>query len=379
MARLTSFEKGAIAVLLLMTAPHHSASGQRPQPLKPFNAKLAAEFSDLTSVRELPDGRLFLTDRIENRVFIANFQTNQVATVGRVGDGPREYRNVLPLFSLAGDSSVMPGLPNTRWTLFKGDSIVATIPAHDPMLAVVPFLYGTDRSGALLTIAEPSVGRRGSGSSSADSLYLVLVMRATNQVDTIGRLGTANTNLFGQVPTGQRGHRRFYSVVDHAVLAPDRWVAVIRGHPYRVDWRSPDGRWRQGSRTIDQPIAMDDRERKAYLERRAAAASTVTRGGNRRPGTQMRPAPITDWPAMIPPVTAGWPPMTTEDGLVVIRRTATSRQVGPLYDVVDRTGTRKRQISMPEGARILGFGRSSVYVVTADSDGIQRVSRHSWP
>ena len=377
MAQLISLEKCALALLVLLSVPYQTAGG--PATLKPANASLDAEFSDLTSVRELSDGRVLLTDRIENRIFIANLVTNHVASVGRSGEGPGEYRNALPLFQLAADSSVMPGFPDARWTLLKGDSVVATIPAHDPLLAVVPFLYGADRNGFLLTIAEPSGRRSGANPSASDSTYLVLVTRATSHVDTIGRLGTAVTDLFGSVPSGQRSPRRFYSVVDHAVMAVDGWVAVVRGHPYRVDWRTPDGRWWQGSQTIDRPIPMDDRERTAYLDRRAAAAATVTRGGNRQPAAPPRPAPIAEWPAMIPPVVPGWPPMTTEDGLVVIRRTATSRHSGPLYDIVNRRGVRERQVSMAANTRILGFGRTSVYVVTSDADGIQRVSRHPWP
>jgi len=366
----------AIPLALLVYAL--DAGAQPPVTLRPPNATLAEEFSDLTSVREFPDGRALLTDRIENRIVMADFSTRRVTTVGRVGDGPREYRNALPLFRLGGDSSLMPGFPNARWTLLVGDSIVGTIPAHHPLVAAVPLLYGADGRGLLLTTADPTGQRAAGRGRQDDSTYLLLLARATMRADTIGRLGVAPAGVTGQNPGSRGGSRPFYAVYDKAVLSNDGWVAVCRGSPYRVEWRSPDGSWTRGPAPLDQPIQMNEREKKAYLERRSAAAAP--RGGNRTPSAPPRAAPIiNEWPATIPPVSGSWPLRATEDGHVVIRRTATAGHDGAVYDVVNRGGIRVRQVALPANARILGFGANSVYVSRWDDDGIQTVSRHPWP
>ncbi len=332
------------------------ASAQRPASLAPANAKLAQEFSELSSVRELSDGRVLITDRIESKVVVADLTTGRVTAIGRVGDGPLEYRMALPLAAAAGNQSIMLGMPGTRWTLFDGDKIVGTLAPDAPVIKAVPFPYGFDRDGHVLT----TISARSPRGSAEDSAFLVRVVVSTGTSDTIGRLGSVAA---ASLPRGEQ--RPIYTVYDQAVLALDGWVAVLRGAPYRVDWRSPDDRWIVGHPISTPVVKMDARERQAFLDRRSDAAKK--RGA------------ITDWPTTIPPVTAGWPPMVTMDGRLLVRRTPTADFPTPLYDVVNRQGIRERQILMPQNSRIVGFGAHSVYVVNADDSGIEHLTRHPWP
>jgi len=337
---------------VLQKPPTLTAQHASDESLKPSNGKLTEGFSELTSVRELADGRVLLTDRIDNRVVVADFRTGRVMRIGRIGDGPREYRHAFPLFAIGGDSSVMTGFPKARWTLFRADSVVGTTAPMDPTVLATSFPYGMDRSGHVLTLADPPPRRLPSGQPVYDSTFLVLLTRGSSRADTIGTLDVGEWKA------------PLFRVYDQPLLCPDGWTAIVHGSPYKVSWRAPDGRWTAGP-VLDTPLRMDSRERQAYLDRRSDAAKA--RG------------PVTAWPEAVPPVSVGWPPMPTMDGQVLIRRTPTAQFPGPRYDVVDHRGSLTHRISVPSDSRILGFGPHSVYLVTADADGIETLTRHPWP
>ncbi len=52
---------------------------------------------------------------------------------------------------------------------------------------------------------------------------------------------------------------------------------------------------------------------------------------------------------------------------------------GRRYDVIDRTGSLRGTIRLPENLTIVGSGSSSVYVVTKDDPDGLTLSRHPWP
>jgi hypothetical protein len=145
------------------------------------------------------------------------------------------------------------------------------------------------------------------------------------------------------------------------LLFGDGWIAVARLRPYRVDWRSPDGRWVRGAPLPIATIRMNDRERAAYVERNRWARNA------------------TDWPETLPPFDTPTVLLASPDGMLVIQRLPSAAQPESRYDVVDRTGSLRGQIVLAANQRILGFGAQSVYVVETDADGIQRLQRHAWP
>ena len=83
---------------------------------------------------------------------------------------------------------------------------------------------------------------------------------------------------------------------------------------------------------------------------------------------QCDPDRYPDWPGQVPPFTMvvdrGWvtPGGTAllpgPHGLLLIRRTPTTEAPETRYDVVDRSGALRGAILMPDGASVVGFGRS---------------------
>src|SRR5690606_13027786 len=58
--------------------------------VKPANATHPQEFTSVSSMRELSDGRVIVTDRGEQRLFVLDFATGEATEFGRKGSGPEE-------------------------------------------------------------------------------------------------------------------------------------------------------------------------------------------------------------------------------------------------------------------------------------------------
>lgn len=226
--------------------------------------------------------------------------------------------------------------------------------------AVSLWPLGADRMGRVLS---RHFAPRG------ESSYVALVNRQTGQSDTIARLRAgirrapvqAVTSPDGS--TGVRIGRIPLNVSEMPLLFPDGWVAIARLEPYRVDWRAPNGRWTRGSPLPFVSRRMNMREREAYSARNSWSANA------------------TDWPAVLPPFDDALYHIffASPQGALVIRRIPSASERDTWYDIVDRRGALSGQLVLPANQHILGFGAQSVYVITTDNDGIQRLSRHPWP
>jgi hypothetical protein len=169
---------------------------------------------------------------------------------------------------------------------------------------------------------------------------------------------------------------------DRAMLFPDGSVAVAYVSPYRVDWRSPDGLWHRGLPLPHRPVRVNDEEicaiARRMLEERSAAVGPC----------QLEALRNYPWPEYIPPflvlanagMSASASPtlFAAPDGKLVIRRTPTVSEADSRYDIVDRNGRLFRTLLLPANEAIIGFGNESVYVVTIDEFGLQRLRRHAW-
>lgn len=355
-----------LGFLVFLVARTASGQSSATVPLKPATGTLAAEFNTITSVRELSDGRILVSDPRDKRIVVGDFRDGSVKQIGRIGHGPKEYAMAFPLQALGGDSSLMADGLNGRWLLFNGTEILGTVPADNPAMRRVSsgFVYGIDSRGNLLTNQSPPLSRNGNHLLASDSDYAVLVSRTTGRVDTVAHLWP------GPLPSPtQKGYSSgLYASYEQAVLAGDGWVAIVRSNPSRVDWRLPDGKVIRGAALSFPVVPTTMREKLAYMARRA--------GGD----TPKSPDTIDNWPATIPAWSgSGWPLRTTPDGKLVKRRNETADHPEPRYDVVNRRGELERTISLAPGGYILGFGKGTVYVAATDADDIVRLERHPWP
>jgi hypothetical protein len=320
--------------------------------LKPVTGKLKEEFIAITSIRELHDGRILVTDPRDHRVVVADFGTQEVTQIGRPGAGPGEYPIAVPVRAIGGDSSIMLDSMSRRWLLFDADRIVGVRTGGDPRVNTPGLFLGADSFGHVLVNNTDHPHR-----TMADSNPLELLSRLTGHIDTIAKLSPSPPEPEGEsVPT--------FFVWENAVLAEDGWVAIIRVEPYRVDWRAPSGRWNLGPPIPAPTIRFDARERLFFVRIHSPPEYAQRR--------------LKGAPATVPPF-SNEQLLPTMDGRVLVERTPTADHPEVRYDIINRRGELDCQVPMPHGQRIRGFGPGTVYVVVSDQDDIQRIERHPWP
>jgi hypothetical protein len=365
-------------MLLALAAFPGAATPQAPPSvslLQPPSAQLGTGFTQVVSVTELADGRILIADRQERSVVVADFASNAVEHIGRLGQGPGEYTNVTAILTLGGDSSMMADQLSRRWLIFEGSRVARTVVLEEPAVrATRGLVLGADGNGFLLSKGPRPLERMGEATS--DSITLIRVAAASGAVDTVASLGPGATQV--EVQSGRERPQAILftfpvlGVDEQALLFLDGWLAIARLHPYRVDWRSPQGIWIHGPPLPHREVPMDERQKRAYRERRAALGLSV-------------PTETAVWPETVPPFLPAFPYaphaalVAAPDGNLVIARTHTADQKESHYHVVDRQGRLVSQIALPMNERIAAIGSRGVYVVVTSELGLEHVRRHAWP
>jgi len=347
-------------------------SAQKPTEYKlpPANASLTTEFMRIAGIRELRDGRVLIADAGDNRLVVCDFGKGTTTQIGGVGAGPSEYGLVSELFPLAADSSTMLDQANGRWLVLSQDRIVRIVPPDVAVKVLSGIVRGVDAGGkAIVTQVSPGLFLGAPHSlGKPDSSFLVLVDTQSGRADTVTRLRIAPMQIItvrnprGQDRVGIRSEP--LSVGEEPLLFADGWVALARLDPYRVEWRTPDGRWIHSAALPFEAQRMDDKERQAYFARISKATG--------------KPAIRNDddkWPDLVPPFQPH-PLLPLPNGDVLVARTPTASHPGVRYDRVNRSGRLVGWVELPVDQRIAGVGARGAYVIVTDDDGIQRLERH---
>jgi len=129
------FTSASAAILVLAARPARAQSASpRVIALPAPDATLPAEFTLVSAVRELSDGRVLIVDWSEKKLVVADLAKGNVAQLGRNGSGPGEYLQPSTLLTLDGDSTLLPDSRNGRWLLLHGATIATTIGPESPAL-----------------------------------------------------------------------------------------------------------------------------------------------------------------------------------------------------------------------------------------------------
>jgi hypothetical protein len=379
-----------IAAAVVLTAMAAPASAQRPQRLGDPIATFAEPFSNITGLRELSDGRVLLADQLERHVSFIDFASGDVQQIGREGQGPGEYATPSGLIPLPNDQSLLVDFGNMRltrveangrltdtWPMMRGDGTFIR-PA------------GSDQQGRLyFSTAGVMIMRRGGDGGVAEPSDSAAVQRwdpTTDVVDTVGMVKTPQTSVTTR-PMSSGGMSfsgammQPFASADAWGVAPDGRVAIARSAPYRLDWfHGSDAT--QGAPVDYQPIRITQAEKEAWADRQAEQGATMRiRGtdGNRSQSFQM-PRPNIDeieFPEFKPPF-EGRSIRITPWSEVWVERTTAHDATSIQYDVFDSQGRRVKQIQLPEGRELVGFGREAVYVVRTDADDLQWLEKYEY-
>jgi hypothetical protein len=354
-------------MLLSGATGSQAAFGQATPVVKlgPSTATIDEELVEVYSGRELADGRLLIGEGAHQsrRLLVLDFARGTATQIGRRGNGPGEYQLIGRMFELANDSTIFPA-DGGRWLVLSGSRIVRTISTSNTPLRASAEATGIDSIGNMLSFDRISM---------PDSSGRVLVSRSTGQTIPVVRLRSSTEPGYPPPPTARKnGGITYYSgpwnSYELATLFPDGWLAVARVQPYRVDWRTPDGRWLFGKPIPAPVVRVNDREKTAYMQRAAERAGVAPRS----------PSIHAKWPREVPPFLPS-ALLNGRDGQLLILRTPTAEKPEVRYDVIDRQGRLQRQLLLERNQRIVAFGRSHVYVAVRDGDDLERIQRHAWP
>jgi hypothetical protein len=345
--------------------------------LPPADVVHPHEFTSVTSVRELSDGRVIVTDGREQRLLVLDFATGESREIGRKGSGPNEYTMVGFVRAIAGDSSAFPDLLGRRWLLLSGDRIVTTIPPDDPaVLASQGYFVGADVRGNVVRRVNPPVRDGLTLATERDSGAVVMIARATGKADTVTwvrsapRRITRSTNAQGRVTSSSTQITQLLPAEEDFVLFPDGALAVGRHDPFRVDWRLPDGRWVRGDSIPIPKIRVTARERRAYEDRQTVSATPMP-----------RPAGVpdqlkADFPDFIPAFPFGQGLFQGPQGQLLVRRTKSADFPAMTYLVIDRRGKLTGTFTLSNREKVEGVSERAIYISERDEDDLVFLRRH---
>lgn len=356
--------------LLLVACASDAYAQARPLALQPARDSLTHEFTRISSVRELPDGRALVIDSRERTLHLANFANGEVEQLGRAGRGPLEYERPTRLVAVGTDSTLLIDAGTRRWLSLAGPHLAITHPASDSVVERAgTTIVGADSRGHVLGVV--LIDREVvEGDRQRERLAVLRVNRLTAQVETLTTIKGAESNVQstrnGNVVT-RAILELALTVPEQALLFPDGWVAIARQRPYRIDWIPP-----AGARISGAPLPWPDPPvNSAEIE--------IYRKSLEFDLGRPVPGPITGLPFV--DVVSPFPRSALHplpNGQLLVARSKWSGSRGTEYDVIDRRGQLTGQARLPANVRIVGVSAAHVFTVSIDEDGIETLRRHRW-
>lgn len=361
--------------------------------LPPATQTLAGkEFSQIRGVSELTDGRVLVSDGLERSLYVVDFRSGDVRSVGTIGNGPGEFQYPGRLYPLGTDSALLTDQTTQKAFLVVRDSFPETLTSASLLIAEFggepP--WGISRSGRVLGVQGfgYSGNRLALSRVEADSLRILLTAGGVfdwqpGELEKIVEVG--GQGALGAWVRNQWGGREYLTSPlaseGQAWLFRDGWIALVHPDPYRVDWRMPQGEWLRGGPLRAERVPV------TWHSRCFALTGDRDPGACDEPDLARRVGDV-PWPDHLPPFVmarrnrtnpGGIAVQPAPNGMVLIQRTMMADSPRRRYDVVDRSGVLRGTVSMAETQIIVGSGSSSLFVVTRDEVDLLTLSRHPWP
>lgn len=381
--------RSLLPLVLLATA---ASSARAQTSLGSPNAKFPEDFGSIQTVRELRDGRLLVADPLAKELYVVDMAAGKRTVVGSHGQGPQEYMQPEAVWPLPGDSTMLVDLGNGRVVALGPDfGFGATMPIALSMpgpgtTLVLALPQGMDGQGRIYTRA-----MGGLGGALPDSAAVLRVDRRTRAADTV-----ATFKLPDRTQTRSGGADRENVQIANVPLSPedawgvaaDGWVAVARVGDYHLEWIRPDGSVVRGRTVPFDPVRVGSADKEEWVAEQGRTGGgiaigiqvvngetsmTFGRGGQGpRQGVDQYA-----WPDR-KPAFAGGRINIDPSGRAWVRRHVGAGDPSA-YDVFDRAGSRIGTVTLDPGKRIIGFGRSSVYVVSFDEFDLNYLERYAMP
>jgi hypothetical protein len=387
MARQSNWSIPFIAVLVTslampsLGAEIHAASmpalqDTPPRALPAPTRELPEGFSGVSSVAELSDDLVLVTDFKDGEVFRVRWANGEQEPAARRGRGPLEYAQPGGIYPMRNGESWLIDQTQRRYLVFSAAGRpVRTAPFAAPsgggMMVSSSDPHRLDGRGREIERERP--GRAG------PTEFAALTRRAGERVDTIAQL--KNPEVVANAATGMRVMMTVrFSPSDGFAITSEGDIAVVRADGYRVEWLLENGRRVAGQNVAYTPLPVTAADREAAEAARASIAipggvriTHTDQNGQQRESDPRSLLPEVKLAEQKPAFDANRLYTDREHRLWVGRYTA--HGAAEVYDIFDRSGVRVDRVSLPAGFKLVGFGERKIYVVREDGDGLQWMGR----
>lgn len=362
-----------------------SAAAQHTASLDEPATAYGEPFSLIGGVRELEDGRVLVSDALEEKLYVLDPGLEAVEIIARNGQGPDEYRQPDGLFAWPGDSTLMVDIGNGRMTVIGSDySFGRTVPViqQEDMGLQIIIPEGVDAGGYVYY--EP----RGDGMirDSADIVRWQPDAEAEPAPVVRIKLADVTERTSGGANDMRQEVRPVpLSPEDGWAVGPDGSVAVVRAGDYHVDWVRPDGSVVSGSPVAYESVPVKQADKEAWTEEIAANGmmmmvtnqngqmnASMRRGGGRTPSVDRF-----EWPEVKPAFAPG-SVRVDPLGYVWVEKHVPAGD-SPVLDVFDGAGDRVGSVTIPPRSSLRGFGEGTLYLTRRDDLGFLWLERYERP
>lgn len=340
------------------------------------------EFTGIDGVRELRDGRVIVLDARDKTIHVINLPTKSGKTIGRLGDGPGEFRLPRVLLPIGGDTTLVDdmGRFGKLLVITPAGELGGFVSTQDDALSTRTFVVD----------AVDAMGRFYENNYTRDSNAIVRWDRTRGQRDTVAHISMKVVSpLLRPTPTSggaagggaerSGGSPPPFSTVSQWAVSAGGQLAIVTPEPYRVTLVGPTGVRVQGPPVAFAPVPVGAAEKEDYRVERQQPVPAIVVANGVQTSTYRKPQytePLA-WPSTMPAFlpNAVW---FASDGMLWVQR-ATRSGALPLYDIFDNTARRIFQLELPPRTKLVGFGRGTVYLARVDEDGLHYLQRYALP
>ncbi|MEP6571479.1 MAG: hypothetical protein ABJD11_02255 [Gemmatimonadota bacterium] len=369
--------------MILLPAAVSLSAQSRPAERKIVSAeaKVGGSFEQLVALRELPDGRVLVTDVGPRSVILADFKQGSLTPVGRTGQGSSEYRFPGELLAFGGDSTYIVDRGARRLLKVSPDGRIVGAVGLPDGVGGPTIVRGVDRAGRIYLQGGSSDGPEGPDSAPADSVAILRWNPATGQIDSVTRIKPPAIQVSHSEGAGARAvviRPQPYSAADGWIATSDGHVAVARAGDYHVEWFD-DGVGKSGAAVPFTPVRVTDADKYRFLDAMENNRGRITIGGPAGAAASAPPPPSLEdftWPEYKPAFVGNSGIFATPEGELWVQRYTPAADSTPVFDVFDSRGQVISTVTLPLGARLIGVGQGVLYATRNEREGHQILERY---
>lgn len=343
------------------------------------------DFTRSSGVFELPDGRLLVSDRADERVLILDLAKSSSTRLSRAGSGPSEYRMPGRLIRWAADSVLLVDEGNDRLAIIAPDlKIARSFSAMTPGVPAGLTPRAVDAEGRMY--AQVSRWAAGPFGKHGDSIPIIRFTRAGNRevmAWVIALAEPANGVKYGlpYIP---------YSPQDVWAANSKGEIIIARSGDYHIERLTASG-VKRGPKVAFTQLKVTEQDKFAYTKSFLEHSSIGGKGGPSATPSGLSPLPpemlakeeierlikVNPFASVKAPFTDDLPLLSISGTLWVTRSVPIDAR--PVLDGFNEAGDLVRQVTLPAGRRAVAAGKQSLYAVVEDQDGFERLEQYLVP